>query len=73
MSLIYDDGTKIGIDVTDPTEKLDVNGSVQASGFKTPGGTATQALTANGGVFDLNTKADLVGGKVPSSHIVRNW
>ena len=59
MSLIYDDGTKIGIDVTDPTEKLDVNGSVQASGFKTPGGTATQALTANGGVFDLNLKLSI--------------
>ena len=36
-------------------------------GFKTPTGTANQSLTADGGVFDLNTKADLVGGKVPKS------
>ena len=51
------------------TEKLDVNGNVKAKGFKTPNGTATQALTANGGVFDLNKKADLVDGKVPSSQL----
>ena len=51
------------------TEKLDVNGNVKATGFKTPTGTANQALTANGGVFDLTTKADLVGGKVPSSQL----
>ena len=38
-------------------------------GFKTTTGTANQALTANGDVFDLNTKADLVGGKVPSSQL----
>ena len=38
-------------------------------GFKKTGGTANQALTANGGVFDLNTKADLVGGKIPASQL----
>src|SRR5574343_677370 len=38
-------------------------------GFKTTTGTATQALRADGGVFDLNTKADLVSGKVPSSQL----
>ena len=42
---------------------------VSYEGFKTPTGTATQSLTANGGVFDLTTKADLVGGKVPSSQL----
>ena len=38
-----------------------------SKGFKKTGGTANQALTADGGVIDLNTKADLVGGKVPTS------
>ena len=38
-------------------------------GFKKAGGTANQALTANGGVFDLNTKADLEGGKVPATQL----
>ena len=38
-----------------------------SQGFKKTGGTANQSLTANGGVFDLNTKADLVGGKVPKA------
>ena len=47
-----------------PTESLEVNGYVKATGFKTLNGTPNQSLTANGGVFDLNTKADLVGGKV---------
>jgi hypothetical protein len=40
-----------------------------SAGFKKTGGTANQALTADGGVFDLNTKADLVDGKVPSSQL----
>ena len=38
-------------------------------GFKKTGGTSNQALTANGGVFDLNTKADLEGGKVPATQL----
>ena len=61
----------IGVGKTDvsATEKLDVNGTVKANGFKTPTGTATQALTANGDTFDLNTKADLVGGKIPASQL----
>lgn len=40
---------------------------VTEGGYQIINGTATQALTANGGVFDLNTKADLVGGKVPKA------
>ena len=40
---------------------------VSEGGFKTTTGTANQALTANGGVYDLTTKADLVDGKVPQS------
>ena len=51
------------------TEKLDVNGYVKATGYKTSTGTENQSLTADGGTFDLNTKADLVDGKVPSSQL----
>ena len=41
----------------------------ESAGFKTPNGTANQALTANGDTFDLNTKADLENGKVPVSQL----
>ena len=42
---------------------------VTEEGFEVIGGTANQSLTANGGVFDLNTKADLVSGKVPATQL----
>ena len=68
--LLQPSGGNVGIGKsTSITEKLDVNGNVKANGFKTPNGSANQALTANGGVYDLTTKADLVGGKVPSSQL----
>ena len=38
-------------------------------GFGIINGTANQALTANGGTFDLTTKADLVSGKIPASQL----
>ena len=41
----------------------------EATGYKTPNGTATQALRADGGVFDLNTKADLENGKIPATQL----
>ena len=61
----------VGVGKTDAsaTEKLDVNGNIKATSFIKSGGTANQALRADGGVFDLNSKADLVGGKVPSSQL----
>ena len=59
----------VGKPVNFATEKLDVLGNVKAYGFKTPTGTANQGLKANGDVFDLTTKADLVDGKVPSSQL----
>ena len=40
-----------------------------SQGFKKTGGTANQALTANGDVFDLTTKADLENGKVLASQL----
>ena len=42
---------------------------ISNGGFIKTGGTATQALTANGDVFDLNTKADLVDGKVLATQL----
>ena len=42
---------------------------VSYEGFKTPTGTANQALTANGGTFDLDTKADLENGKIPATQL----
>ena len=68
---LQDTTGNIGVGKTDSsaTEKLDVNGYTKAYGFKVAGGTATQSLTANGGTFDLTTKADLIGGKVPSSQL----
>ena len=42
---------------------------VTEEGYQIVDGTQNQALTANGGVFDLNTKADLEGGKVPASQL----
>lgn len=61
----------IGVGKTDAsaTEKLDVNGNVKATGFKISTGTDTQTLTANGGVFDLTKKADLVSGKIPATQL----
>ena len=69
----------VGVGKTDAsaTEKLDVNGNVKATGFKKDGGVATQALTANGGVFDLNTKANIddIPSKTSFTHdiLVSNW
>ena len=40
---------------------------VTEEGYQIVNGTATQSLTADGGVFDLSTKADLEGGKVPKA------
>ena len=58
---LQDVTTNIGVGKTDAsaTEKLDVNGNIKATGFKTPSGTLTQALTANGGVFDLDNKLSI--------------
>ncbi len=50
-----------------PSEKLDVNGNVKANGFKTPNGSANKVLTSDGNTFNLDTKADLDGGKVPKA------
>ena len=38
-------------------------------GYQIIGGTPNQVLTADGGVFDLDTKADLENGKIPASQL----
>ena len=53
---------KVDIDKTFSHKKFETY-----EGYQIIGGILTQALTANGGVFDLNTKADLVDGKVPKA------
>ena len=68
-SSIFDTETKIGIGLIPISERLEIDGKVLATGFKTSDGTPTKALTSDGNTFDLNTKADLVGGKVPSSQL----
>ena len=68
-SSIFDSGTNLGIGLIPISERLEIDGKILAGGFKKGGGTPTQALTANGAVYDLNTKADLVGGKIPSSQL----
>ena len=48
-----------------------------SAGFKTPNGTPNKALTADGGVFDLNTKANIndIPTKTSFTHdiLVSNW
>lgn len=59
---------KLGNQTTDKII-LNPNGTITSDSFKTPTGTANQALTANGGTFDLNTKADLENGKIPATQL----
>ena len=59
----------VGIEITSPSEKLEIVGYAKATGFKVANGTATQSLTANGGVFDLTAKADLENGKIPATQL----
>lgn len=53
-------GSKVGIGTTTPSEKLDVNGYVKATGFKKEGGTSTQFLMADGST-NSNTYAKTDG------------
>ncbi|NPA34615.1 MAG: hypothetical protein GXO48_06800 [Chlorobi bacterium] len=65
-SIIYDDGTNVGIGITTPGEKLDVAGNIQFSGALMPGGSAGsvgQVLVSQGpGVAPQWRNATSVGG-----------
>ncbi|MDA0326962.1 MAG: hypothetical protein O3C41_07675, partial [Bacteroidetes bacterium] len=69
-SLIYDDGTNVGIGTSSPTEKLDVAGNVKASGAVEAGsitdGTATLSSGALSGVSTISTSGDVTssGGSI---------
>ena len=54
-SIIYDNGTNVGIGTTTPSEKLEVNGNVKANSFIKSGGTSTQILMADGSVKEQST------------------
>lgn len=53
-------GSNVGIGTTTPSEKLEVNGNVKATGFKTLNGTSTQFLMADGST-NSNTYAKTDG------------
>lgn len=45
----------VGINNDNPSEQLDVTGSIKATGFKTPTGTSSQYLMADGSVSDTSS------------------
>ena len=69
VSKVDGNGISLNYLLINDSETYSTNPFVSEEGFKKTGGTPTQALTANGDTFDLNTKADLVGGKVPTSQL----
>ena len=66
-SIVYDNGTNVGIGTTSPSEKLDVNGKVKATSFIKSGGTSSQFLMADGTV-NSNTYA-----KTDGTNATDNW
>ena len=67
---VYNIDTSNFVTYTGATKNVNIGSYYfEGSGFKIPNGTETQVLRADGGVFDLNSKADLEGGKVPSSQL----
>ena len=72
LHFIYGDinnNNDVNVFTVTKSEVYSKKGFLTDEGFSIINGTANQALTANGGVFDLNTKADLVSGKVPASQL----
>ena len=61
----------------DSTTDVYLKGITNSNGFKTPNGTPNKALTADGGVFDLNTKANINDIPTKTSFtydiLVSNW
>lgn len=68
-SIIYATADKVGIGKTDPSEKLDVNGSIKANGYKVGSGTDTKLLTDGGGTKLISDFAALENGKIKASNL----
>jgi predicted heme/steroid binding protein len=72
-SLIFDDGTNVGIGNASPTAKLHVTGNILASSTITAssliksGGTSAQILAADGSVITAGTNITISGGVISSS------
>jgi len=72
-SLIYDDGTNIGIGNALPSAKLHVTGTILASSTITgsslikSGGTSAQILMADGSVLTAGTNITISGGTISAS------
>jgi hypothetical protein len=72
-SLIFDDGTNVGIGNASPTAKLHVTGTILASSTVTAssliksGGTSAQILMADGSVITAGTNITISGGVISSS------
>lgn len=61
-SLIFDNGTGVGISTTTITEKFNVSGYVLATGYKIPSGTASQFLMANGATSTISSLISMITG-----------
>jgi predicted heme/steroid binding protein len=72
-SLIFDDGTNVGIGNASPTAKLHVTGTILASSTVTAsslirsGGTSAQILAADGSVITAGTNITISGGVISAS------
>jgi hypothetical protein len=72
-SLLYDDGTNIGIGTITPTAKLHIVGtalvssSLTANSFVKSGGTSAQILMADGSVITAGTNITISGGTISAS------
>ena len=71
-SLIYDDGTNVGIGTTTPTEKLEVSGNALVQGNLTiTGNTSLQAFTGTSG--QINGILSVNGNLVVTGNTGVNW
>lgn len=72
-SLIYDNGTNVGIGTASPSSNLHVIGtilsssSVTANSFVKSGGTSSQILAADGSVITAGTNITISGGVISAS------
>lgn len=71
-SIMFDDGTRVGIGTTTPTQRLDVVGTVQATGFKMPTGASNgYVLTSDATGVGTWQPAGGIGGSGTPNFIPR--